>query len=132
MVGGGTWLVLLVTPSKNDCIEIPKTVTLIINWWTLPLGSLYLIGLLIFSFKMQNQIFKILLSLSLLIEKLTIYALVGMKWQWNKQIKLKKAKLNIKKKKLNYYYYYYYCCYYYYYYHCYYYYYYYYTVLNVV
>ena len=47
---------------------------------------------------MQNQIFKILLSLSLLIEKLTIYALVGMKWQWNKQIKLQKAKLNIKKK----------------------------------
>ena len=61
VVGGGNWSVLLGSQSINDCIEIPKTVALVINWWTLSLESLYLIGLLIFSFKKLHQIFQIVL-----------------------------------------------------------------------
>ena len=54
LVNGGTWSVLLGIQGKVDCIEIPKTVALVINWWALSLESLYLISLLIFSFKMLN------------------------------------------------------------------------------
>ena len=61
VVSGGNWSVLLGSQSINDCIEIPKTVALVINWWTLSLESLYLIGLLIFSFKKLHQIFQIVL-----------------------------------------------------------------------
>ena len=42
VVGGGTWSVLLRRQSKNVCIEIPKTVALVINWSALPLESPYL------------------------------------------------------------------------------------------
>ena len=51
-MGGGTWSVLLGSQYKNDCIEI----NLVINWWTLPLEPVNLIGLLTFSFKMLKYI----------------------------------------------------------------------------
>ena len=41
----GTWSVLLGKKGQYVFIEIPETVTLVINWWAVPLESLYLIGL---------------------------------------------------------------------------------------
>ena len=91
VVGGGNWSVLLGSQSINDCIEIPKTVALVINWWTLSLESLYLIGLLIFSFKKLHQIFQIVLQLQLLRKKKIMPALISI-LLLNKQIKPKKKR----------------------------------------
>ena len=54
VLGDGTQSVMLGCLNKNDCIEIPRRIAQVINWWVLPLELLYSTGLLIVSFKMLN------------------------------------------------------------------------------
>ena len=84
--------------TKMIALKFSKTVTMFIDWWALPLKSLYLLGLIIFNFKILNEIFQTWLSLHFAIEKWIVHALIGL-LLWNEERKPKNSKIKYKKTK---------------------------------